>query len=456
LRRAVDQNITGIGHLSATKGSKGDASLWTGWVTVAGGRMVGVALLLVMQVMLARLLVDPAAYGVFVWATSLAQFGAVVALLGMNSLTVRYGAQYLAEARFGDMGLLLRTVARVALAGSVAMMLLMVGWALLAGSTEGGERQVLLAAALSLPLLAGSSLATALAQSHRWYGLAFFPERTWRPALMILACAAFFLWQGAFPVAAAGWLFLLTTLLWTGWQAGLVWIRYRRSEGGRPSAAPNAPRSELLRDWRGAVGHLYAASLLGVSLWYIDVIMLGFLTDSHETADYFAANRIAQLAGLPFIAMSGVLAPQIAALAGTSSTAELQALVRRGAHIMLWPSCLLGAFLLLLADPLLGLFGAAYTGSGMLLAVLVIGQLIPALAGCSGVMLSMSGHQQYSFRALALAVAVNVFGNIVLVPFLGAMGAALATTVASLLLHGLLYRYAVTVMAIRPAVFSRV
>jgi O-antigen/teichoic acid export membrane protein len=441
------------GHLQST-----GRSLLSGWIVVAGGRGLGVGLLLVMQVMLARLLVDPESYGLFVWSSSVAHFGAVLTLLGTGSLAVRFGAYYLARDAHGNLGALFRTLAAAVLTASTALLLVTLvvcAWFWPAGAGAGAQRrEMLVVFALALPALALGGLVSGMVQSHRWYGLAFYPERVWRPAVMIVGSLVWYLVAGDLSPAGAAWVFLFSTLLWTGAQAVVFALRYRVQHGGRTRRSPETPCPQLRREWRGTVGFLYAASLLGSATYYVDILMLGSLAETSTLASYFAANRLAHLVGLPMTAISGVLAPRVAAIVGRDNRSELQALARWGAHLSLWPSLLLAALILLLSGPLLGLFGEAYDDAFWLLAILVLGQLCNAIAGSPGVLLDMSGNQQAHFKSLAIAVPVNVVCNLVLIPLFGAMGAAVATLVMSFLVNWLLYRYARRLLGVNSSVLG--
>ena len=63
--------------------------------------------------------------------------------------------------------------------------------------------------------------------------------------------------------------------------------------------------------------------------------------------------------------------------------------------------------------------------------ILIIGPVLRAFAGCSEVMLNMSGKGSLSVRAHIISMVIGVVGVLVLVPAYGLAGAAIAATLAT-------------------------
>jgi len=83
------------------------------------------------------------------------------------------------------------------------------------------------------------------------------------------------------------------------------------------------------------------------------------------------------------------------------------------------------------------LFGARYADSATLLAVLAVGYYVQAALGFNGTTLMVFGKIRTLVTLNAAAVAVNVGANLVAIPRLGALGAAIATA-STLIVHNLL------------------
>ena len=59
--------------------------------------------------------------------------------------------------------------------------------------------------------------------------------------------------------------------------------------------------------------------------------------------------------------------------------------------------------------------------------VLALGQLLNAFSGPVGLLLNMSGHQKSVMKVVLAVLAWTLLANVVLVTYLGILGAALAT-----------------------------
>ncbi|MBT6456251.1 MAG: hypothetical protein HOK37_12010 [Gammaproteobacteria bacterium] len=94
----------------------------------------------------------------------------------------------------------------------------------------------------------------------------------------------------------------------------------------------------------------------------------------------------------------------------------------------------LPAFLLCLFFPqqLLLIFGTDYQQADSLLMILAFAQFINVFTGSNGYILMMTGHER-EFRNIALLSAVlTVILSFILIPFFGAIGAAIATVLGFL------------------------
>ena len=84
--------------------------------------------------------------------------------------------------------------------------------------------------------------------------------------------------------------------------------------------------------------------------------------------------------------------------------------------------------LLDLAGFVLSMFGDSFTAASGALRILLLGQLVNAATGSVGSLLTMTGHERAAAVVLAVAAAAQIALGLVLIPRLGAEGAALANT----------------------------
>jgi len=188
-------------------------------------------------------------------------------------------------------------------------------------------------------------------------------------------------------------------------------------------------------DWHGAVRLLAGAAPLGATLVVgavysqIDIVIVSLLRDSRVVGIYGLAALGAQLASaLPSFVLAATLPRMVGA--DDRATARWAGQLAGTAVTMVLPLLLLGA---LMAKPLVVLVaGPAYAGAAAPLAVLLAGTAVTMPTGILATVL-IARHHERRLATIGLAVlAVNVAVNLVLVPTLGADGAAVAVVASEL------------------------
>ena len=104
-----------------------------------------------------------------------------------------------------------------------------------------------------------------------------------------------------------------------------------------------------------------------------------------------------------------------------------------------WPALVVGLVMLAAGQFLLGMFGPGFTSGYTVMVILFFGILAKASVGPGEVLLTMAGQQMLCVKLYAVALAVNIGLNILLLPLYGIEGAALAAAgamaVEAVLLH---------------------
>jgi O-antigen/teichoic acid export membrane protein len=179
----------------------------------------------------------------------------------------------------------------------------------------------------------------------------------------------------------------------------------------------------------------------------IDVFLIGYFYDLTKVAVYRAGKIIFQFYNIVSQATQVVLLPLVSQFDAAAKREELRVLVEKAI-------CFL--FLILLPLHLLLLFGAElllqvvyhgkYNDAAGILRVLVIGAFfVPWGTVGSNIQMGM-GKSMISFIFVVLLAAINVGANLLLLPVLGVIGAALATALTMLFgatLHTLYMRRAI-------------
>jgi len=173
--------------------------------------------------------------------------------------------------------------------------------------------------------------------------------------------------------------------------------------------------------------------VLGQLLIVTDSFVLGILGTSEDVGIYGAAQRTGLLASIIFISFNAIFAPISADLYSRKEHGNLEHLfkiVSKWTFSFTLPVSLL---LILLARPILYIFGERFVQGAGALAVLAGGWLVHSAMGNAGAVLTMSGRSKWHLLNLSLLVALVMGFNILLIPRYGIMGAASGTAGALIL-----------------------
>jgi O-antigen/teichoic acid export membrane protein len=206
-------------------------------------------------------------------------------------------------------------------------------------------------------------------------------------------------------------------------SALLAWRVVRRHvQGLRPSFGESG--------WRAIVPGaltLGLASLMSLTYDKVDMVLLGYLRDPAEVGNYAAAYKLMGLAMSFLPIMSQVFMPAVAAELGAGGQSHDKA---RAYLRLFWfaslPAVVGGLFV---AGPLSRLvLGAGYTSAPLLFAVLLPNVVFGGLASYyAGLRLMVAGRNRHYLQSVASGAAVNVIGNVALIPVIGALAAAITT-----------------------------
>jgi len=184
----------------------------------------------------------------------------------------------------------------------------------------------------------------------------------------------------------------------------------------------------------------FAASVIGaqtgasILFTYVDVLMLTVLADLPAVAEYRLAAQLAQLAVLVNLALIAFFAPRIAAAYRTGDRIEVRRIVQ---FAQIWASvyAVAAGVAFAVAGPWVVsfFFGDEYAPVYMLTLILVSGHAVNVSFGPLGILLNMTGHQNYTLVASILSLITNLVLNYFLITAWGANGAAVATA-ASLII----------------------
>ncbi|OHB81569.1 MAG: hypothetical protein A2W31_06245 [Planctomycetes bacterium RBG_16_64_10] len=370
----------------------------------------------------------PKAFGDYVfvlnWITTILLF----AQCGLDTAALRFVASYAEQSDWAHLRGFLRRSAQLVLAAalvSAATLTVVIG--LLGDRLASELRRTFLVGAPLLVALAALYVCAFQLQGLKQVIKSRLPPEVGRPLLVAGLVAAL---AGFAPrhVSAASTLALnlFATLL-------TVMVSLALLRGARPPAVRAVRAQYDTQRWIRVALALLLLTAFHQVLSRTDVLMLGSLLNTEAAGGYAIAALVSQLVLLGLGAVNVIAAPMIAELYWRGRLAELQRLVRLAAIAVLATSVPTLVVLVVFGSPVLRLFGPRFGAGYPALVVLCFGQLINALAGSVGLLMSMTGHQKQAAGIVAVAAVLNVVLNLLLIPPLGIQGAALATALTTAL-----------------------
>lgn len=186
----------------------------------------------------------------------------------------------------------------------------------------------------------------------------------------------------------------------------------------------------------------------------IDILMLGAIATNNEAGLYVVASRFAEFVAFILIASNMVISPIISRLHHCNKTEELQRTLTTAARLTFAASFPVAVTLILLAEIILRfVYGPAYAGSATTLRILAAGQAISLMAGFAGITLNMTGSVKYSVYSFFIGATLNITLNVILIPSMGAAGAATASSFSLVISNMLRWHFVRTKVKLNPSIF---
>lgn len=173
---------------------------------------------------------------------------------------------------------------------------------------------------------------------------------------------------------------------------------------------------------------LFAHSVLGSIIVWIDTLALGFFKTSADVGLYNAALPLANLLLMVLTAASFLYLPLMSQLYARKQIEEI-----RRSYIVInkWIfAATLPIFLIFMLFPEASLnivFGIKYSGAAPALQILALGFFIHNILACSGYTLLGIGEARFLMWSGFVAVIISIVLNVILIPIFGIVGAAIAT-----------------------------
>ena len=381
------------------------------------------------NLVVARLLgVD--ALGTYALAIAVIQIAEVIAVAGLDSGLLRYATLHSRDPlrQRAVIGSALKT--SITLSLFVALLLLLFS-APIASQLNGSRllQLTLCCYAAAIPFNVATLLFGHAMQSFRQLKPKIIATQVLSPLLLLLLTLLF-----RYTAGQDAALFLPFALAGAG---AFFWIRSRlfTISGVLPTDIFHARPDKAMLAY--ALPFM-AVSLLSMMSHWLDVMMLGMLTDTATVGLYHPAARTAGLIRSVLLAFTGIAAPMIAELYTGRQNAEIgriYKMVTRWIVTVVLPPAIL---FMVLPEAVLSIFGARFAAGGAVaLLLLTVASFLQATLGLSATVLAMTGHARLSLLNALGALGLQVVLNLLLIPSMGLNGAALATLLLFLMLSAL-------------------
>lgn len=380
---------------------------------------VGIASRFLFALILARLL-GAEEIGTFFLALSVTTILSVMGRVGLDNTLLRFIGRIDVTKAPTEIHSVWKTASRITLtvSATATLVLLFSGqWIALNLFGDPKITSPLLILSFSiLPLAMGTLYGQAL-KALKVTGKGTFVQYSGKNAVALFLLLPF-LWLGLSPSQASA---IYVAAAMTTMVLGMA-IWKRRSPAVSQVVKP-FPRRILLAS---SLPLLWVAGMNLIMNW-TDTIMLGIWSNGTSVGIYNVGARTAQLVGFILIAVNSIAAPKFAALFAGNETQLLRQIAQQVSFLTSLVSFPVALLFIVFPGKVMLLFGPDFSAGASVLIILSVGQFINVSTGSVGYLLMMTGHEKEIRNTLLGAALLNVVLNVILIPSLGIIGAALAS-----------------------------
>lgn len=397
-----------------------------------GMRMLSVVLAFGATWVLTKLL-PLAEYGTYTLALTWLNFLTVPTSLGMDRYMVREVAVFRSQKRWDKLHGFMRfsnlaVFLSSALVAGVGMVVLYFTL-----PREGTAYLSFVIALLALPAMSLTTLRDSAMRGFNHIVQGQWPELALRPALIIIfSVLGYYL----LPHYNAAWATLaLAVATVSAFLVGALLLRgvlKRETEPAKPSY-----------EWRSWL--ITSLPFMLISFMYVlnnrtSLLMLGALGSKEDVGLYNVAARGADFVAMILLVVNTVYAPIMARLYAEGKQRQLEATTGSSTRIITLVSLPVALGFIFFGDIFLNIMGnhGDFLAARGALTILCLGQLINAATGTVAMLLNMTKHERDTALVVGLSALGNVILNLLLIPPLGLEGAAIASTLGTIIWNVLL------------------
>ncbi len=242
-------------------------------------------------------------------------------------------------------------------------------------------------------------------------------------ALLWLAVGGIHSSATALAVRAGGYAFALIL----GWR----WLRAAIRKSATCDFKPHyAVTSNSQKRWSQAANGFLMLTIINTLSDRLDLVLVSGVAGNHVAGIYAAGSRFAQVAMMVALSINVVLCPNIASAWAHNDSTRLRRLIRLG-FLFSAPTALIEVAVAVWASPVvIAIFGVSYASATGVFTWSTIAYALWTFAAPGYALLMMTGSEKAVAMLSAVVVVLNLTAIALLVPTLGAVGAAISMAIA--------------------------
>lgn len=422
--------------------------LLSGVAIAFGVKLFGAVALFLSHLILARLM-GVACYGVYASFDACLGILVLVGTAGFGRVALRYVAAYSATQQWGLLRGVIRQAHKVSLVtGSVVALglsavVMSAGW-----EWTSPFPDLLLVGAAAIPVLTVLNVQRFTFRGFRRIAMSELPASVVRPVILTgLAVGLTAVSSNALTAPLAMALHLVAAFVALALSSCLLVAAF-------PHGIRTRDVKTRTREWVPAAIQMGYVAGLHVLLRKTDLIMVGWLAGRQAAGTYSAATRLAALSTVGTAVVSPVVAALLSGAYAKGDHSALQRLAIQASALATGIAITVAGAVLLGGTAALGLFGDEFVAGYQAACVLTLAATTNAMAGPTGLIMTMTGKQTGAVVVLTVTAALNTGLNALLIPHFGPLGAALATAAALVFWNTALTVYIWRSMGLRPGILA--
>lgn len=184
---------------------------------------------------------------------------------------------------------------------------------------------------------------------------------------------------------------------------------------------------------RSGIPLLWVSLFLMATTWSATVA-LGIWGSGEDVGIYYIAAHTASLISFVLVAVNSVAAPKFSVFHSQGDMVALGSAAIQSTNFMMLvvsPALIVCFFF---PGWIMGIFGDKFVAHGYVLTILAFGQAINVATGSVGVILTMSGQEKLLRNIVGVSAGVTFVATLLLVPVFGVAGAAISTSLGTIVL----------------------